>query len=223
MVMIKSVSLVLATAAFVGGSAFAKVVLNTSGCLGGEEMTYSTDLLTVNITTSPLLGFIHGKGKNGADTAIALNYSGNNVLQCRDGFTWNAQEIHFAINADTEAQNAWCYTLLHSKQTAAITLIDGGAQFQLSSFAPIDATLFGMSAGSTLTIGNYSAQYTGFFASLAEAQQSFTGGNQLAVVGSTADGKLSLVGKLNRTNAPEPTTAALSLVALAALCARRRK
>lgn len=221
--MIKSVSLVLATAAFVSNAAFGKAVLNTSGCQGGEEMTYSTDLLTVNITSSPMLGFIHGKGKNEADTTIALNYSGNNVLQCRDGFTWYASEIYFSIYADTVAQNAWCNTLIHTKKTAAITLIDGGAQFQLTSYIPIDADFLGVSAGDTLTFGGYSAQYTGFFTSLADAQKSFTGGNQLALVGSTEYGKLSLVGKLNRANTPEPTTTTLSLLALTAVCARRRR
>ena len=221
--MMKSVSLVLATAAFVSHAELEKAVLNTSGCLGGEEMTYSTDLLTVNITSSPLLGFIHGKDKYEAGTTIALNYSGNNVLQCSSGFTWNATAIFFDIDADTTAQTAWCNTLLHSKKTAAITLINGGALFQLSSATPIDASLFGMSAGSMLTIGGYSAQYTGFFASLAEAQQSFTGGNQLAVVGSTEYGRLSLVGKLNLNSTPEPATATLSLLALTALCTRRRR
>lgn len=221
--MLKSVFMALVTAAFVSNAALGKAVLNTSGCLGGEEMNYSTDLLTVNITSSPLLGFIHGHGKNEADTTITLNYSGNNVLQCSEGFIWNASEIHFAVTADTAAQNAWCNTLLHSKKTAAITLIDGGAQFSLTAASPIDATLLGQSAGSTLTLGKYTAEYTGFFTTLAEAQKSFTGGNQLAVVGSAADGKLSLVGKLNRTNAPEPTTAALSLLAVTALCARRRR
>lgn len=220
--MIKSVFTVLATAAFVGSSAFA-AVLNTSGCLGGEEMTYSTDLLTVNITSSPLLGFIQGQGKGGGDTTIALNYSGDNVLQCSEGFTWNAQGIHFAINADAAAQNAWCYELLHSKKTTAVTLINGGAQFSLTSFTSIDATLLGQGAGGTLTLGNYTAQYTGFFTTLADAQQSFTGGNQLAVVGSAEDGRLALVGKLNRTTTPEPATATLSLLALTALCTRRRR
>lgn len=221
--MIKSVFTVLATAAFVGSSAFS-AVLNTSGCLGGEEMTYSTDLLTVNITSSPLLGFIHGQGKGGGDTTIALNYSDANVLQCSEGFTWNAQGIHFAINADAAAQNAWCYELLHSKKTAAVTLINGGAQFSLTAASPIDATLLGQGAGGMLTLGGgYTAQFTGFFTSLAAAQQSFTGGNQLAVVGSAEDGRLSLVGKLNRATTPEPATATLSLLALTALCTRRRR
>ena len=222
--MMKSVSLVLATAAFVSHAELEKAVLNTSGCLGGEEMTYSTDQLTVNITSSPLLGFIHGKDKYEAGTTIALNYSGNNVLQCSSGFTWNATAIFFDIDADTTAQTAWCNTLLHSKKTAAITLIDGGAQFSLTAASPIDATLLGQGAGGMLTLGGgYSAQFTGFFTSLAAAQQSFTGGNQLAVVGSAEDGRLSLVSKLNRTTTPEPATATLSLLALTALCTRRRR
>lgn len=221
--MIKSVFIALGTAALMSHAELEKAVLNTSGCLGGEEMTYSTAQLTANITSSPLLGFIHGKGKSGGDTAITLNYSGNNVLRCSEGFTWNAQGIHFAIYADSAAQKAWCNTLRSAKKTAAVTLIDGGAQFSLSSFTTIDATLLGQGAGGTLTLGGYSAQYTGFFTTLADAQKSFTGGNQLAVVGSAANGKLSLVGKLNRTNAPEPATAALSLLAATALCARRRR
>lgn len=219
----------LAAAVMAGSVSFseenlqAASIINLSGQLGGEEITLVTHNLIININSSPVLGYIHGSEKNGKGTAITLNFSENNRLLCSQNFQWSATTLSFDIEADTETQQAWAEGLF-SKRVADVPLISAGG-LSLTSSAPVEVTLLGQNlVGGELTLGGHKAEYMGYFTSLSDAQKSITGLNQLAVVGSAEDGGLFLVGKMSRTSAaPEPATATLSLLALAALVARRKR
>lgn len=213
----------LAAAVLVAQAEGTEVVLNLHGCLGGEEITYTTNKFIVNADASPVLGYIHGTGTK--KTSITLNYMGANELLCADAFTWSAPEIHFAVSADAAAQAAWEETLL-SRKGGTITLLQAGSLSLMSAEEPISATLLGQSeAGGSITLGSHTAQYMGYFTTLSAAQQSITADNQLALVGSMSDGTLTLIGKLSKNGlvTPEPATTTLGLLALTALMTRRKR
>lgn len=201
-----------------------QAIINLNGCMDGDEITLSAHSVTININSSPVLGYLHGTTDKA--TNMTLNFSGDNTLKCSESFAWTAPALHFTITADTTTQNAWAQELISSHKGGSATLIATGGAFSLTAPDGIDAILLGQgTVGGSVTLGSYTAQYMGFFTSVTEAQKSITAANQIALVGSSEDGSLALVGQLSRLNpsAPEPATAALSLLALAGLAARRHR
>lgn len=199
-----------------------KAVINLNGCMDGDEITLTAHSVIINVNSSPVLGYLQGSTDKA--TNMTLNFSGNNTLKCAESFAWSAPALHFTITADTATQDAWAQELISSRKGGSATLIATGGAFSLTAADGIDAVLLGQgTVGGSITLGSYTAQYMGFFTSSAEAQKSITAAGQVALVGSSEDGSLSLVGQLSRRTpaVPEPATATLSLLALAALAARR--
>lgn len=201
-----------------------KAIINLDGCMDGDEITLSAHSVTININSSPVLGYIHGTADKA--TNMTLNFSDNNTLKCEESFAWTAPALHFTITADSVTQDAWAQELISSRKSGSVTLIATGSAFSLNATDGIDAVLLGQgTVGASVTLGSHTAQYMGFFTSDEEAQKSITAADQIALVGSATDGSLALVGRLNRLSpaVPEPATATLSLLALTALAARRRR
>lgn len=201
-----------------------KAIINLDGCMDGDEITLTAHAVTININSSPVLGYIHGAPDKA--TNMTLNFSDNNTLKCAESFAWTSPSLHFTITADSATQDAWAQELISSHKGGCATLIATGGAFSLTAPDGIDAVLLGQgTVGGSVTLGSHTAQYMGFFTSSAEAQKSITAADQIALVGSSEDGSLALVGRLSRLTptVPEPATATLSLLALAALAARRKR
>lgn len=201
-----------------------KAIINLDGCMDGDEITLSAHSVIININSSPVLGYIHGSTDKA--TNMTLNFSDNNTLKCAESFAWSAPALHFTITADSLTQEAWAQELISSHKGGSVTLLETGSAFSLTATDGIDAVLLGQgTVGGSVTLGSHTAQYMGFFTSSAEAQKSITAADQIALVGSSEDGSLALIGQLNRLSpsVPEPATATLSLLALTALAARRRR
>lgn len=131
------------------------------------------------------------------------------------------------VTGDTDAKIYWRESLTSPEgNVKTLTLISGTTSF-IDAFG---ATFEELSQSGSLTLGDAKVEYLGYsiVADEEAAINLITGDNQVALVsigGSLqyegTPGQLALVGKISLV--PEPTTATLSLLALAGLAARRRR
>ncbi len=97
---------------------------------------------------------------------------------------------------------------------------DGGGSITLSSgniySSHGSVQFFGQDKDNTVKLGNSEVKFMGVVDALSALDM-----NQVGVVWGSND--ITLVGKIGSSPTPEPTTGSLSLLALAGLCARRRR
>ncbi|MCQ2364827.1 MAG: hypothetical protein MJ051_04675 [Akkermansia sp.] len=127
-----------------------------------------------------------------------------------------------AITGDSDAKIHWA-TALTSADITSVTLASGGTG---AFYAPPSNTSFeGLTESGSITLGTATVDYMGYFSEsdMAGAMSHITGDNQIALVAISGTKQLALVGKISGAATPEPATATLSLMALAGLCARRRR
>ena len=99
--------------------------------------------------------------------------------------------------------------------------VEGGGSITLCSSKTIQETnrsvqFFSTDANNTVQLGESEVKFMGIVDALSDLAM-----NQVGVVWGDRD--MLLVGKIGSSPVPEPTTGSLSLLALAGLCARRRR
>lgn len=165
-------------------------------------------------------------------TSLTLTFCSDHTLQV-------IEEVYFTtrycdINGDDEAVANWASALKSATDTSIIaTLVEKGNHLALGT-----TSFMGVKKGGSITLGDISVEYVGCYNTLARAQSSITSENQIAIFCETPNLtnfnedydpplRLLLVGKGGGNTltpaTPEPATGSLSLLALAGLCARRRR
>ena len=167
--------------------------------------------------------------------SVTLNFVGENTFSATNNLGLEKGES-LAITGDTDAKIYWGTQLTSSTgEFKSVTLASSNGDFACDPFeAPffegVKVMLYEDDPVS-MTLGGTTADYIGYFnaESMEEAMSYITGDKQIALVAINGSGsgelsQLALVGKITGSPAtPEPATATLSLMALAGLCARRRR
>ena len=156
-------------------------------------------------------------------SSLTLNFVGENILSSGGDLDFEAGQSSgfLAITGDSDAKIHWA-TALTSADITSVTLASGGTG---DFFTPQASVSFdGLTESGSITLGNATVYYVGYYevTTADDAEPLITGDNQIVLVTITDTKQLALVGKITPT-APEPATATLSLLALAGLCARRRR
>lgn len=191
---------------YVGGDFDKYIYESGSDVVFNVDQTVTLNLFDAYDASSATLNFI---GENTFSTSYVLD------LGVDEGCGT------LAITGDYDAKIHWGESLTSSAGgVKTLTLVSAG-----EGFAPPDSASFeGLTESGSITLGDAALTYMGFHVvtTAAEAEALITGDNQIALVAIGGAGQLALVGKGAATT-PEPATATLSLLALAGLCARRRR
>ena len=193
---------------------------------GAVSELNSNDTLVVNATPTFNAGFSIYDESN-----ITLEFRGANYIKVVGLCNLDleiASNLH--ITADQTAKDYWEGQLTSSAGLNYVPLairMDEGTFYTPNSGNDVD--FLGKTSG-PVTLGSTEFAYVGLFRVLADSDIAFVNdaigdNNGVALVLFNHDDKvgLYLAGKGTAAATPEPATATLSLMALAGLCARRRR
>ena len=169
------------------------LTVNTNADFGNFDVRYSFGTVTLNFVSS-----------NAITASTALRVGG------AEGYT---------ITGDSAALNYWGEKLTSSTDLTYIPLATTAAAVNVPAVSAVPSIVF---VGTIPTM-----TYTEYMRAPSQGDLEAIGHNEFALVGFTANSAdhqkgLYLVGRGGATT-PEPATATLSLMALAGLCARRRR
>ena len=168
--------------------------------------------------------------------SLTLNFNGASEILASALLNMDlTSSAPLSITGDPDAHNYWVSALTSATgELKSVTLASTTGEFESFGYAPIfegaSVEDFGDEPVS-VTLGGTAVDYVGYFvipSSMSGLLDSLIGDNEIALVSygdqSDGSGQLALVGKITGSPAtPEPATATLSLMALAGLCARRRR
>lgn len=147
----------------------------------------------------------------GSPNCLTLDYQGEFVLTASNVIDTPDYGVLNITSSIPSVASAWEETFSDA-EGGSITLCSAGYEVN-SIHGPVQ--FFGKEANNTVKLGDTEVMFKGVVADLAALDM-----NQVGVVWGEQDVKL--VGKVVKS-VPEPTTGTLSLLALAGLCARRRR
>lgn len=142
---------------------------------------------------------------------LTLDFQGDYVLTCEDCINLPFEGITNITTSAPDVEALW-------KERFSVE--EGGSYTLCTAGERVDGLhgtlqLFGAEAGSTVSLDGTEVVYKGAVDGLQLLKQ-----NEVGIV--LGEKEITLVGKVVK-GVPEPTTGTLSLLALAGLCARRRK
>ena len=205
------------------GTAFGKDIYTSSKNDGQSLVLYGDEYeLPVTLHVDKTVKFnnidLFMSSPNGS---LSLCFYGANFVNAT-GWLAISEIVSITGDKDGTAAAYWSSQLVEADGIATITLMSGDGS-SAPNFASSGVSFMGASAGESVTLGAFSLEYVGSFESIAKATARISD-NQIAIVSDYSTTQLALVGKISPTPAtPEPATATLSLLALAGLCARRRR
>ena len=182
--------------------------------------TPMNEAVTLNVNKTVTFGEMN---VNTFSSAFALNFVGSNTFSITGKAAFMCLGSK-SITGDSTAATSWESKLLQDAGDAvAITLISytGSRDFNFVS----NPTFMNASSWESITLGNTQLTYRGYWGGIDLASsKAMLQDDQIALVNVREGGEagLYLVGKV-AAPVPEPATATLSLMALAGLCARRRR
>lgn len=199
--------LTLMAAALLGGQVFAKSYSVKDDWSDGKPVNiYDTEATVLVDAQKELYYFAAPLAQS-----ITLDYQGDFVLTTSHYIT---QPVEGVLNITTTVDSvatAW-EDAFSVEGGGSITLCHAGTGVK-DQHGPVQ--FFGTGADNTVKLGDSEVKFVGLVDALSDLAM-----NQVGVVWGTYD--MTLVGKVQKS-VPEPTTGSLSLLALAGLCARRRR
>ena len=201
-----SLFLTILAAALMGGQVFAKTYSVKDDWSDGKTVDIYDTEATVLVDAQKTLNYFGAS----VPRSLTLNYQGDFVLTTGGQMdTPDTGVLNITTTVDSVA-TAWENTF-SVDGGGSITLCSADAI--LSDYGPVQ--FFGKEANNTVQLGNTEVKFMGFVDALSDLAM-----NEVGVVWGAKE--ITLVGKVEKS-VPEPTTGTLSLLALAGLCARRRR
>ena len=199
--------LTMLAAALLGGQVFAKSYSVKDDWSDGKTVDIYDTEATVLVDAQKTLTYIDACGSQ----SLTLDYKGDFVLTTSSYIdTPDRGVLNITTTVDSVA-SAWEETF-SVDGGGSITLCSG---YQSGGRGPVQ--FLGVDVNNTVQLGGSEVLFKGVVASKDALQT-----NEVGLVWGTYD--MTLVGKVGSpTPVPEPTTGTLSLLALAGLCARRRR
>ena len=197
--------------------------------LGGQEFAYSSELHVKNLNDGDWIYFEDeapyelviyvdaqktlGNCATGEVGSLTLNYQGDFVFTSE--YITPPMDGSFNITTTVDSVAAAWEDAFSVDGGGSITLCS--ATRSLGDYYDLQFQFFGKGANNTVQLGDSEVKFMGVVASKDALQT-----NEVGLVWAGKD--ISLVGKVEApAPVPEPTTGTLSLLALAGLCARRRR
>ena len=197
--------LTMMAAALLGGQVFAYSVKD-SWSDGATVQLYDTEATVLVDAQKEFHNFTASR----LTQSITLDYQGEFVLTARKDIT---PPVEGVLNITTTVDS------VAAKWEETFSVAEGGS-ITLCSAGEVNKSgsvqFFGKEADNTVKLGNTEVKFMGVVEALAALDM-----NQVGIVWGDKD--ITLVGKVGSSPVPEPTTGTLSLLALAGLCARRRR
>ena len=199
--------LTMLAAALLGGQVFAKSYSVKDDWSDGQRVEINDAEATVLVDAQKTLSGISAAHPE----SLTLDYQGDFVLTASNRIDTPDDGVLNITTTKPSVATAWENTFS----------VDGGGSITLCSadtnilgdYGPVQ--FLGTAADNTVQLGNTEVKFIGLVDALSDLAM-----NQVGIVWGYND--ISLVGKVQKS-VPEPTTGTLSLLALAGLCARRRR
>ena len=195
-------------AALLGGQVFAEPVFYwVHDYQDGNDCIIQADEATLVVDVQKNLRKVDAFTIN----RLTLDYQGEFVLTSSGVIDTPDSGVLNITSSVSSVATAW-ENAFSVEGGGSITLCHAKIQID-ESYGPVQ--FFGTGANNTVKLGNTEVKFMGVVDALSDLDM-----NQVGVVWGEED--MRLVGKVEKS-VPEPTTGTLSLLALAGLCARRRR
>ena len=204
-----SLFLTMMAAALLGGQVFAESrIFKVSDYENQGEMVLDAEESKVVVDTQKTLLGVSGFYPD----ILTLDYQGDFVLTASEYLDTPDRGVLNITTTVPAVATTW-EDAFSVEGGGSITLCAGSID---STFGPVQ--FFGTAVDSTVQLGNSDVKFIGKVDALSDLAM-----NQVGVV--LGETEITLVGKIGTepSPVPEPTTGSLSLLALAGLCARRRR
>ena len=201
--------LTMMAAALLGGQVFAKTYSVKDSWGDGDPVPiYDTEATVLVDAQKELNNFTASR----LVQSITLDYQGDFVLTTKKYITPPVEGVLNITTTVDSVATAW-EDAFSVEGGGSITLCHAGTEVK-DQHGPVQ--FFGKEADNTVQLGDSEVKFMGLVDALSDLAM-----NQVGVVWGSND--MTLVGKVGGKPTPEPTTGTLSLLALAGLCARRRR